>query len=136
MKEKSCGCIIFKYDEEKLLFLVIKQTLGHFSFPKGHVEESESEKDTALREVKEETGFDISFVGDFREVITYSPKPGVLKDVVFFLGNVIDGVMTPQKDEVSLIEWLSYEDAFKVVTYDDDKNVLKKAYEYIVKNNF
>lgn len=136
MKEKSCGCIIFKYDDEKLLFLVIKQTLGHFSFPKGHVEESESEKDTALREVKEETGFDISFVGDFREVITYSPKPGVLKDVVFFLGNVIDGVMTPQEDEVSLIEWLSYEDALKVVTYDDDKNVLKKAYEYIVKNNF
>lgn len=136
MKEKSCGSIIFKYDEEKLLFLVIKQTLGHFSFPKGHVEESESEKDTALREVKEETGFDISFVGDFREVITYCPKPRVLKDVVFFLGNVIDGVMTPQKDEVSLIEWLSYEDALKVVTYDDDKNVLKKAYEYIVKNNF
>lgn len=136
MKEKSCGCIIFKYDEEKLLFLVIKQTLGHFSFPKGHVEESESEKDTALREVKEETGFDISFVGDFREVITYSPKPRVLKDVVFFLGSVIDGVMTPQEDEVSLIEWLSYEDALKVVTYDDDKNVLKKAYEYIVKNNF
>lgn len=136
MKEKSCGCIIFKYDEEKLLFLVIKQTLGHFSFPKGHVEESESEKDTALREVKEETGFDISFVGNFREVITYCPKPGVLKDVVFFLGNVIDGVMTPQEDEVSLIEWLSYEDALKVVTYDDDKNVLKKAYEYIVKNNF
>lgn len=136
MKEKSCGCIIFKYDEEKLLFLVIKQTLGHFSFPKGHVEESESEKDTALREVKEETGFDISFVGDFREVITYSPKPRVLKDVVFFLGNVIDGVMTPQEDEVSLIEWLSYEDALMVVTYDDDKNVLKKAYEYIVKNNF
>lgn len=136
MKEKSCGCIIFKYDDEKLLFLVIKQTLGHFSFPKGHVEESESEKDTALREVKEETGFDISFVGDFREVITYSPKPGVLKDVVFFLGNVIDGVMTPQEDEVSLIEWLSYEDALKVVTFDDDKNVLKKAYKYIVKNNF
>lgn len=136
MKEKSCGSIIFKYDGEKLLFLVIKQTLGHFSFPKGHVEESESEKDTALREVKEETGFDISFAGDFREVITYCPKPGVLKDVVFFLGNVIDGVMTPQEDEVSLIEWLSYEDALKVVTYDDDKNVLKKAYEYIVKNNF
>ena len=136
MKEKSCGCIIFKYDDEKLLFLVIKQTLGHFSFPKGHVEESESEKDTALREVKEETGFDISFVGDFREVITYSPKPGVLKDVVFFLGNVMDGVMTPQEDEVSLIEWLSYEDALKVVTFDDDKNVLKKAYKYIVKNNF
>lgn len=135
MKEKSCGSIIFKYDEGKLLFLVIKQTLGHFSFPKGHVEESESEKDTALREVKEETGFDISFVGDFREVITYCPKPMVLKDVVFFLGNVIDGVMTPQEDEVSLIEWLSYEDALNIVTYDDDKNVLKKAYEYIVKNN-
>lgn len=128
--------LFLNIDDEKLLFLVVKQTLGHFSFPKGHVEESESEKDTALREVKEETGFDISFVGDFREVITYSPKPGVLKDVVFFLGNVIDGVMTPQKDEVSLIEWLSYEDALKVVTYDDDKNVLKKAYEYIVKNNF
>ena len=38
MKEKSCGCIIFKKENEKIKFLVIKQVLGHYGFPKGHVE--------------------------------------------------------------------------------------------------
>ncbi len=135
-KEKSCGSIIYKYSDNDLLFLVIKQTKGHYSFPKGHVEENETERETALREVKEETGFDISFVGDFRKVITYMPNDDVLKDVVFFLGNVIGGVLKAQEEEVVEIKWLNYEDALSVITYDDDKSVLRQAYDYIMNNNF
>lgn len=135
-KEKSCGSIIYKYSGNELLFLVIKQTKGHYSFPKGHVEENETERETALREVKEETGFDISFVGDFRKVITYMPNDEVLKDVVFFLGNVIGGLLKAQEEEVVEIKWLNYEDALSVITYDDDKGVLREAYDYIMNNNF
>lgn len=133
-KEKSCGSIIYKYSGNELLFLVIKQTKGHYSFPKGHVEENETERETALREVKEETGFDISFVGDFRKVITYMPNDEVLKDVVFFLGNVIGGLLKAQEEEVVEIKWLNYEDALSVITYDDDKGVLREAYDYIMNN--
>ena len=54
--EKSCGCIII--EDKKVL--LIKQTNGIWGFPKGHVEKNETELQTAEREVKEETGLDIT----------------------------------------------------------------------------
>ena len=53
--EKSCGCIII--EDKKVL--LIKQTNGIWGFPKGHVEENETELQTAEREVKEETNLDV-----------------------------------------------------------------------------
>ena len=50
-REKSCGCIIINKNK----VLLIKQTKGHWGFPKGHVEKDETEIETAIREVKEET---------------------------------------------------------------------------------
>ena len=60
-REKSCGALVYRITQsgqKELLF--IKHRHGtHWSFPKGHMEEGESEVQTALREVKEETGSDI-----------------------------------------------------------------------------
>ena len=53
-QEKSCGCIVL----DKRTVLLIKHNSGHWDFPKGHVEGEESEVETAIREVKEETGLD------------------------------------------------------------------------------
>ena len=49
--EKSCGSIVI--DNDKVL--LVKHNAGHWDFPKGHVEANETEVDTAIREVKEET---------------------------------------------------------------------------------
>ena len=47
-KEKSCGAVVYKYQNNQLLFLLIKSKKGHhFSFPKGHVENDETEVETA-----------------------------------------------------------------------------------------
>lgn len=54
-KEKSCGCIVI--DNNKVL--LVKHNAGHWDFPKGHVEKNETEEQTALREVKEETNLDV-----------------------------------------------------------------------------
>ena len=43
MKEKSCGAIIYKEENRELKFLLVHQHNGHFSFPKGHMEENETE---------------------------------------------------------------------------------------------
>ena len=56
-REKSCGCIIINKNK----VLLIKQTKGHWGFPKGHVEKDETEIETAIREVKEETGLDVKY---------------------------------------------------------------------------
>lgn len=121
--EKSCGAIIF--DEDKIL--VIQQKKGHWGFPKGHVEEGETEVETAIREIKEETNLDVEINEKYRYVETYSPEEDIVKDVVFFVAKKIGGEIRVQEEEVNNAEWLTYEEAMEVLTYDSSKSVLKKV---------
>ena len=64
-KEKSCGAIIIKNKK----VLLIQQTDGFWGFPKGHVEQNETEEQTTIREVKEETNLDIEIDSKYRSQI-------------------------------------------------------------------
>ena len=78
--EKSCGALVYRRNREQIELLLIKNRYGgHWSFPKGHVEGRETEVQTALREVKEETGLDISLQSGFRHAVEYFPRPNVKK---------------------------------------------------------
>ena len=127
IKEKSCGGVILKKVDDKYLVLLIKHNVGHWSFPKGHVENNETEEETAKREIMEETGLLVSFVPGFRKVVTYSPKDGVLKDVVFFLALSNSDVVSLQEEEVSDYNWCSFSEAYDIITYDSDKEVLNEV---------
>ena len=126
MKEKSCGILVF--DEDKVL--IVFHNLGHYGFPKGHVEEGETEKETAIRDVKEETNCDAKIIPGFREVITYSPKPNVSKDVVFFLGKALTKDLKPQEVETSDVFFINQYEALKTITHDAEREVLEKAIEF------
>lgn len=71
--EKSCGCIII---EDGIKVLLVKQTKGHWIFPKGHVEADETEMETAIREVKEETNVDVEVEGNKRYTMRYVTDKG------------------------------------------------------------
>lgn len=130
--EKSCGAIVYKIQDGKILFLVEKMKLGHFSFPKGHMEPLENEVDTATREIKEETNLSIELNTKFRQTISYSPKPDCIKEVVFFLAKPTSNDIKPQEIEVSEIFFMEYLEAVKVITHKTDKKVLDLAYIYIL----
>ena len=132
-KEKSCGAVIYKYIDNELFILLLKHNLGHWSFAKGHVEDSETEQETAIREIKEETNLDVTINSDFRYVITYSPYEGAIKDVVYFLATTNSNNIKAQQSEISEIKWFKYEDAISMITYEDDRKVLMKAIEYLNK---
>ena len=134
-QEKSCGAIVYKVIDDVIYYYIIKQNRGHYAFPKGHVEEDETEEDTALREVKEETNLDILLDTGFREISTYSPKENVMKDVIYFVAIAINDNTKPQKTEVSDILLMRYKDAYKKLTYDRDKEILEKANVYIMEKN-
>ena len=133
-QEKSCGAIILKDKDEKLKVLLVKHNQGHWAFAKGHVEENETEEETALREIKEETSLDVKLDTNFRTTVTYSPMKGVEKEVVYFLAYKLGGNETPQLEEIAEMEWLSLEDAMNKVTYERDKDILQKVEKYLNNN--
>ena len=102
--EKSCGAVIYTVVNGKRLYLVEIMQKGHTSFCKGHVEENESEHQTAAREIREETGLEVKFVEGFRQTVEYSPDTDCLKTVVFFLADADSTNVTIQEEEVREIE--------------------------------
>ena len=73
--EKSCGGIVYRKFHGNTEILLIKHIKsGYWSFPKGHVENSETEEETAKREIKEETGIDVYIDSGFRETVTRTQK--------------------------------------------------------------
>lgn len=126
--EKSCGAIVMKDGK----VLVIKQTDGHWSFPKGHVEDGETEEETALREIKEEVGLDVELDTGFRSVIGYCPnKPNTYKEVVFFMAKAITFDVIMQEEEVIDYKWVSLEEVKEMFKNRNDQGVVMSAIEYL-----
>ena len=130
-QEKSCGAVIYRLEGGEPLFLVERMRLGHVSLCKGHVEGAETEHETARREIMEETALSVRFVDGFRRTIAYSPQPGVMKEVVFFLAEADQEQTTAQECEVSSIAWLRADDALAAMTYSEDRGVLADAVAYL-----
>ncbi len=131
-KEKSCGAVVVRREEGSFKTLLIQnKNGGHWAFPKGHVEGTETEKETAVREVKEETGLDIVINTDFRAKVQYSPKAGVTKDVVYFLAVVNTDKTKRQEEEIDALCWMDVENAVSCITFERDKEVMQKAAQYI-----
>ena len=85
-EEKSCGALVYRRRNNHVQILLLKHCLGkNWSFPKGHVEPGEREGQTAIREVREETGLVVGLFPHFRHCVEYNPKPNVHKRVVYFL---------------------------------------------------
>mgnify|MGYP003296647893 FL=1 len=126
--EKSCGAIVFRKFHGNTEILLIKHiNSGHWSFPKGHVEEGETEEETALREIKEETGLDVIIDNSFRETVQYYPRKDTQKVVVYFLARAKNYDFGPQEEEIAAIKWVEIGHATSVLTYENDKNIVNKA---------
>ncbi len=123
--EKSCGIIVFQEDKKGKKVLMVKHLAGHWGFPKGHMENQETEEETAIRETWEETGIHAKIVGDFRKVITYQPKENVQKEVVFFQGEVVSGKMKLPNTEIQEIKWISLEEAKQMLSHQTEKALLE-----------
>ena len=136
LREKSCGALVYRKRKEKYELLLIKhKSGGHWSFPKGHVESGENELQTALREIKEETGLDVRLMDGFRQSVEYFPKPHVKKQVVYFLGfppsPEADDTVTKQEEEISDYRWCLLDEADGLVTFRNDKNLIREAKRFL-----
>lgn len=130
--EKSCGAVIYRRINGGLEFLAVESKVnGHWGFPKGHVEDGESEKETAIREVLEETGLNITLVEGFRTKIEYSLSEDIRKEVIFFIGQTSEEDIIIQEEEIGEYRWLNYNEMVELLTFDSNRNVLKEAQEFL-----
>ncbi len=130
--EKSCGAVIFRHECGVLSFLLVKQRNGgQWGFPKGRTDEGETEQETAVREVCEETGLAVKLLDGFRSSIRYSPSPDTFKDAVFFLARAPDVPVKCDVSEIEGYEWCETTDAVELLTFENSRRVLMEACRFL-----
>ena len=136
IKEKSYGVVVVlrkEWDKDK--FLIIQHLEGHWGFPKGHSNEGENARESALRELGEETGIHhIELVGgqSFSESYNFE-KNGEKhsKTVEYFVAFTINDEVKIQDSEIRNYKWVTYDEAVKTFTFEGAKNVLAEVVKYI-----
>jgi len=134
MMERSCGGIIF-YGKE---YLLLKYGWGHWGFVKGNIEKGESLEETFLRGAEEEAGLkkeNLILIEGFREKISYFyRKEGktIFKLVIYLLAESNTKNVRLSFEHTDYV-WLTFDKALEKITYEGDKNVLKKAHQFLKK---
>lgn len=123
-KEKSCGCIIIKNNK---VLLVYEKDRNFWGFPKGHMEKGENEIETALREVKEEVGLDVEINENKRYTQNYIIRNEIDKTSVYYIAFPKNGEIKKQESEIEKVKWCDFEEALKTLTFENSKEILKKA---------
>jgi 8-oxo-dGTP pyrophosphatase MutT (NUDIX family) len=133
----SAGGIVFKKNGDKAEILVSQHSQHHgWVFPKGligdHVEE-EGKEETALREVKEETGAEGKILRALNPVTYWFVLEGekIRKTVYYFIMEFVGGDIAKHDHEMEAVEWLPKEKVEEKLTYKSDKIVWKEAKELI-----
>ena len=94
MRERSCGAVVYARAADGVRYVLVHSRSGFWGFPKGHVEAGETERETAAREIWEETGLHARFVDGFRAEdehrLAREGRPNVVKVVTYFLAECDD----------------------------------------------
>lgn len=107
---KSCGVLPCREDNGRREYLIVYESFSKcWSLPKGHMEAGETEEQTALRELQEETGLTAILDTSRRAIIEYPISPVGRKQVVFFPGKVA-GTPRGRDGEIEGFQWVTAEE--------------------------
>ena len=132
--ETSCGLILVNYDS----ILLLQYPQGHWSFPKGHVEEEdESHHVTASRELTEETGIstlDIDLNWEYRTQYTFRKRGKKTSKQVFWYIATTEEIDVQLSEEHTSYLWLNYEETESMLTFDQEKDLIRSAIMHMKKS--
>ncbi len=128
-REKSCGTVLYTRIKGKVHYLLLRATSGgDYGFPKGHIEQGETEEECALRETWEEVSISAKLLDGFRYEISYPISGGRIKTVTYFLASY-EG-QTPCHNagfEHFRYYLVPYDKAIRMLTYENAREVLRAA---------
>lgn len=127
LNEKSCGAVVFRRTDSKVEYLLLFQNKSKtWSFPKGHQEMDESEMETALREIQEEAGLNVTVLDGFQETVSYPISEKSTKELVLFLAKAV-GETEIREDEIKEHVWVDRDRAIEMLPKVGYTEVLQKA---------
>ncbi|MCX7942785.1 MAG: NUDIX hydrolase [Dictyoglomaceae bacterium] len=133
MKAISAGGVVFYKDQ----VLVLQRKNGNWVLPKGHVENNENIEDTAVREVEEEAGIKAKIIDYIGEIEYHAPAtefhPEEDKKVLWFLMYALSTNIKVEEKVFNQGKFLKFEDAINILTFPLEKEILKKAYDLLLK---
>lgn len=132
--EKSCGAVVFTRTDAGIRYVIIQSLEGYYGFPKGHCEAGETEEETALREVYEETGLRVRIVPGFCYVDEHAipAKPGVIKQITYYAAEFENQEIRHQKEELLDACLMEFEEAMQAFQWESTKTILGQANVFIL----
>lgn len=153
-EEVSSGIVVFRELGGKREYLLLSRMEGFLDFPKGHIEQGESEESAAERETLEETGLSIKPIPGFRKETAYwfrepartqderqsapsqyarrrSDRELIHKTLVMFLGKADKNGSPEVSSEHTGFQWLDYGQCRERLRYDNQKELLEEAEKFL-----
>lgn len=140
LREKSAGVIVFRFHpKEGVQYLVLYHRGNYWNFPKGHVEQGETETQGALRELQEETGITgIHLVDGWRQQTEFffkedrgDRKELIKKDFILYLAKAPIDMVLKISPEHNGYGWLDLKTANKYLRFKGLKEILSEADSYV-----
>lgn len=133
--ERSSGAVVFRREDDKILYLLLKyeNKNTYFGFPRGNIEEGEEEKEAARREIKEETNLDVEFIEGFKESANWFYRRDgetISKKAIFFIAEAKPGEVEISHEHVGF-KWLTFEKAIDELGFENAKKILRKAQDFL-----
>lgn len=130
VREPTSGGIVFRLTKDKkdIEVLLIQDSKNRWTIPKGHIEQGETAKQTAIREIGEEAGL------KHIQVLTWLGKIHfkyrrldrlVLMTTQVYLVRAVDMTETPHKEKwMNGIRWFKFNDALNAIEYEDIEKLM------------
>jgi 8-oxo-dGTP diphosphatase len=127
--------VVYRRVDGAAHYLLIRDPYDNWGLPKGHVERGETSEQTAVREVREETGIQELALQAPLDTIDWFFREGpdlIHKYCHFFLMETRTAITRPQLEEgITECVWLPLEEALSTLTYDNARAVLEAAGRHV-----
>jgi tRNA nucleotidyltransferase (CCA-adding enzyme) len=123
------GGLVVRFDRgtPEFLLTTAKRNSSDWLFPKGHIEKDETAAETAIREVREETGMEAALVAPIGAIEFHRNREEIRVEFYLLRYTRRVGDAEPPRQ----IRWCAYEEALALLTYESTKEILRKAWPIV-----
>lgn len=128
LREPTAGGIVYRKNGKDIEILLIQDAKDRWTIPKGHIEEGEQAKDTAEREIKEETGLEklrvLNWLGKINFKYRRQQSLVLMTTDIFLVEALGDTNKLIPEDWMNGIKWFSVKEALDKIEYEDIEKII------------